>query len=159
MLAALETLTDAAPAPVRVGPADVEALEGALLSDPLPACPVVDLFAPGIYARECTLPAGSICIGHEHTTTHLNIVLTGRARVLVGNEVKTIKAGDVFTSGPGTRKVGLIEETMRFLTIHPNPSDETDPAKLEAGLIRKSETFLSHEEKRALAAASQEGAR
>lgn len=85
------------------------------------------------------MPAGSVIIGHEHTTEHFNIVLTGRALVLIDGKISTVKAGDVFKSGAGVRKALLIKEEMRWLTVH--GTDETDVSKIEEKLTVKSEVF------------------
>lgn len=122
----------------------VERLEADLLAGPQVACPVVNHFAPGIYGREMHAPAGALVIGHEHRHRHLCIVLAGRARVWTGASWSEIRAGDVFTAEAGTRKVGEVLEALRFLTIHANPTDETDPAALESAHVRHSETWEAH---------------
>lgn len=128
--------------------AEIERVEAALLEAPQVEMPVQHRFAPGVYAREIFMPAGTFVIGHEHKTEHFNVVLSGRARVLTDGVVREIAAPDVFTSGAGVRKVLLILEDMRWMTIH--PSTETDPDKLETLLIVKSETFIKHAELQAL---------
>jgi hypothetical protein len=123
--------------------AQIEAVEGLMLQGPQLAAPVEHHFAPGVYAREIFMPAGSIVIGHEHRTEHLNIVLTGKARVFMGGEeLETITAPAIFKSAAGVRKVLHVIEAMRWMTIHPTP--ETDLDKLDAELIKPSETFKNH---------------
>lgn len=129
--------------PAALTPADMERIEAEMLNQPQVSTGLRHHFSPGVYARECEMPAGSIVLGFEHTTQHLNVVLAGRARVLLGGEVKTIKAGDVFESAVGARKLFVVEEPLRFLTIH--ATEETDLAKLEDTLVRKTETFRAHE--------------
>ncbi len=123
--------------PVTLG--TLEQLEAHMANLPAVAAQLRHRFGPGVYLREVEMPAGAMFLGHEHRRAHFSIVLSGRARVLVsGGEPRTIVAGDVFLSSAGTRKLVVIEEAMRFVTIH--PTDETDLEKLEAALIRKSET-------------------
>src|SRR5690242_10473496 len=63
--------------------AAIERLEAQLLSEPQLPAPVTHHFAPGVYMREIFMPAGAFVIGHEHRTEHLNVILTGRASVMM----------------------------------------------------------------------------
>ena len=105
--------------------------------------PLIHLFAPGVYYREIFMPAGTIVIGHEHKTEHFNIVLSGKARVMMNGEIHLIKGPDVFVSGPGVSKVLYILENMRWATIH--PSDETNIEVLEDILVNKSPSYYKYE--------------
>lgn len=99
------------------------------------ACPLVHHFSPGIYGREIFMPAGTFVIGHKHKTQHLNIVLSGKAAVLMDGEVHYVEAPAILESKPGVQKVLLIEEDMRWMTIHANPSDSRDLVQLEEDTI------------------------
>jgi quercetin dioxygenase-like cupin family protein len=135
-------MTDDVPSVLPVQKSDAATLarmESALLELPQVVAPLTHHFAPGVYMREVCMPAGAIILGHEHTTEHFNIVLTGSARVLIDGKLSFIKAPCVFSSGVGVRKALLIEEEMRWMTVH--PTDETDLGKLEETLIKKSEVF------------------
>ncbi len=123
-------------------PAEIERAEGRILQLPQVDLPLIHRFAPGVYLRTVVMPAGSVIIGHEHTTEHFNIVLSGRAEVLFDGRVETVKAGDIFTSGAGVRKVLHVLETCTWATIH--PTEETDLEKIESKLIRKSDTWQAH---------------
>lgn len=103
--------------------------------------PLTHHFSPGIYVREIFMPAGSFVVGHEHKTKHLNMVLSGSARVMMEGKIYDVQAPCVIESGPGVRKVLFIEEDMRWATIHANPDDEQDVVKLEERLINMSEEF------------------
>lgn len=123
----------------------IDALEAHLLDMPQIEMPLTHRFAPGVYAREIFMPADTFVIGQRHKTEHFNIVLTGRARVLIdGKAVQEVKAGDVFVSGEGVRKVLYIIEDMRWMTIH--PTDETDVPTLESQLVEPTKAFLEHKE-------------
>lgn len=126
----------------------VEEKEGEMLREEQVECPLTHMFAPGVYLRTVSMPAGIYVIGHQHKTKHFNIVHTGRARVLIGGAIHEINAPAIFVSEPGVRKVLHILEDMEWSTIH--PTDETDLAKLEELLIIKSPTFLEYHERRAL---------
>lgn len=126
----------------------IESLEKELLNLPQVECPLKHNFAPGVYMREITMPAGSFIIGHEHLTEHFNVVLTGKARVMIDGVIEDIVAPCYFISKPNVRKVLFILEEMKFATIH--PTDETRVEVLESTLVRKSNSFIKFEEAKAL---------
>lgn len=128
---------------------DPEVVEGMMLKmENQVECPVRHLFSPGIYIREMTMPANSIVLGHEHTTEHANLVLKGKAIVLIDGVRHRIEAPFVVNSKPGSRKIALVLEEMVWCTVH--ATTETDIEKLEAQLIRKSKTFIASSEAKAL---------
>ena len=90
-------------------------------------CPLTHEFAPGVYFRTITMPAGAFIIGAEHVTSHWNLVTKGRVRVMMDGEVQDIVAPHRFVSSPGVRKILYIVEETEWSTIH--PTDETDVAK------------------------------
>lgn len=96
-------------------------------------CPTSNHFAPGVYVREIFMPAGTFVIGHKHKTSHLNIVLTGRARVLMDGVVRELKAPFTFRSGEGVRKVLFILEDCTWQTVH--PTEETDLETITEAII------------------------
>lgn len=100
-------------------------------------------FLPGIYIREILMPVspgGTVVIGHLHKTQHFNLVLKGKARILIDGKVTLIQAPAVFVSNPGVRKVLNILEDMVWCTVH--LTNETDIAKLEDELVDKTNHFL-----------------
>ena len=129
----------------------IASIEAELLKYKQIEFPLKHLFAPGVYIREITMPRGEhgvLVIGHEHKTEHFNIVLTGRAIVLSGEELHYISAPSVFVSKAGVRKVLVIVEDMRWLTVH--PTSETDLKKLEDELVVKTPAALTYEERKLL---------
>lgn len=122
----------------------IEGLEGKILKLPQVDCPLVHRFAPGVYARQIFMPKDSIIVGHCHRTEHFNIVISGRALVMMDGHTEEIVGPCVFVSKPGVRKVLRIIEDMVWITIH--PSHHTDLKKLEKELIVKSPTFVDHAE-------------
>jgi hypothetical protein len=105
-------------------------------------CPLEHRFSPGVYVRQITMPAGAFVIGHKHKTQHLNIVMTGRARVMMNGIIEEIVAPCIFESQSGVQKVLLIEEDMVWATVHTNHDDCQDVVKLEEKLIDVSDEFL-----------------
>ena len=90
-------------------------------------------FANGLYAREITIPAGTLLTGKVHKTEHLNIVSAGSITVWTEHGMKLVKAPFTMVSKPGTKRVGYAHETTVWTTIHATP--ERDLEKLEAELI------------------------
>lgn len=90
-------------------------------------------FAPGQYAREIVIPAGTLLTGKKHKTEHLNVVSKGEITVWTEDGMRRIKAPFTFVSKPGTKRVGLAHEETVWITIH--ATSETDLVKLEAELI------------------------
>jgi|GEM_PF-919934 len=113
----------------------IKALAETLRKEEQVNMPLRHMFAPGIYVRMIYMPKGTFVIGHEHKTVHFNMVLAGRATVMMNGVEAEIKAPDMFISGAGVQKVLTIHENMLWATVHANPTNETDIATLERGLI------------------------
>ena len=105
-------------------------------------CPLEHRFSPGVYVRQITMPAGAFVIGHKHKTQHFNIVMSGRARVMMNGIIEEVAAPCMFESQAGVQKVLLIEEDMIWATVHANPENCQDVVKLEEELIDVSDEFL-----------------
>jgi hypothetical protein len=125
-------------------PEKVDNLTKALLDQPQLKAEVFHRFAPGIYIREATAPAGAIVVGHHHKQEHLNILMVGKVVLLNddGNTV-TLTAPSMFVCKPG-RKVAYIEEDMVWQNVY--STDETDIEKLEEMFLdkQKSEMWIEH---------------
>jgi len=121
-----------------------------MLEYPQVKSPVIHRFAPGLYIREVSLPAGAFVIGHEHKTEHFNVMLKGHLIMVNKDGSSTeIKAGYSYTAPPGRKIVYIIEDTV-WLNVF--PADETDIDVLEDRLLNKSDRFKLTE-KQAIAAA------
>jgi hypothetical protein len=123
---------------------EIESLERSLLDLPQVDVPLTHIFAPNVYWREVRMPKGSFIIGHLHKTEHLNVILTGKVRVLMEGKMHTIEAPLVIKSGPGVRKILYIEEECRWATVH--PTETTDLEELAEELIIKSDSYKAHHE-------------
>lgn len=110
------------------------AMDAFMLAQPQVDIPVRHHFAPGVYAREMTAPAGVIVSGKVHKTEHLNILSKGEISVLTENGVKRLKAPHTFISKPGTKRIGYVHEELVWTTIH--NTHETDVAKIEQDLVQ-----------------------
>lgn len=90
--------------------------------------PVQHVFAPGVYAREMTIPEGQVVIGRIHRHAHVNVISQGKCRVLTEFGFETLEAPCTFVSQPGTKRVVVALETVVWTTIH--PTDLTDPDEI-----------------------------
>ena len=103
---------------------------------------VVHHFAPGVYARELHIPAGTLLTGKMHKTTHLNVVSAGDITVWTEEGMKRISAPFTFVSYPGTKRIGLAHTDTVWTTIH--VTNETDLDKIEAEVIEA--PLIEHQE-------------
>lgn len=120
---------DAAPAPPNLRE-KVEALERAMLTSPQTDCPVRHYFAPGVFAREITIPAGTILTGAVHKTENLAVLSAGVLSFLTDEGPKIISAPYVVTVKAGAKNCALALETAVFTNFFANPTNETDIDKL-----------------------------
>lgn len=120
----------------------IERLEASLLELPQLDIPVEHFFAPGVYMRQVRMPKDAFVIGHCHKTEHLNVVISGRATVMIDGVKHEIVGPCTFKSGVNVRKVLYIREPMIWATVH--PTHETNLDRLEEELIVKSDAFLNH---------------
>ena len=93
--------------------------------------PLKHWLAPGIYAREIHLSAGTVVVGRVHRHRHFNIISQGSITCYTEFGLETHTAPASFISEAGTKRVVHTHEDAIWTTIHPNPTDETDIKKLE----------------------------
>lgn len=89
-------------------------------------------FAPGMYGREFSMPAGMLVVGKVHLHGHIMMCIKGRATVVDEFGRYEVKAGFVQASKPGAKRVVLAHEDTTFVTVHLNPSDTQDLAEIES---------------------------
>lgn len=89
-------------------------------------------FAPGMYLRELTIPAGMLMVGKIHKHAHFLMVLKGRAEVISEFGRMIVEAGHISVSPPGVKRIVLALEEVQFVTVHVNPTDTEDLTVIEA---------------------------
>lgn len=92
--------------------------------------PVRNYFSKGVYARELSIPKGTILTGKIHKYTNLNIMVKGELSVLVGDKIEHIVAPFIVVSPPGTKRIAYAHEDTVWITVH--GTDETDLEKIES---------------------------
>lgn len=107
-------------------------------------------FAPGAYAREILLPAGSLVVGKIHRHAHVNILAHGLALVVTPTDRSFLEGPYTFVSEPGTKRIVLAVTDVVWTTVH--VTDETDLAKIEAEVIAPDFAALEHDERPRIAA-------
>lgn len=108
----------------------VEALERELSRMPQIECPVNHYFAPGLYAREMSIPAGTIVTGAVHKTENLVVVSLGCLHIVTEDGTREVRAGDTFVCQAGMKNAVIALEDSRWTNILFNPENETDTDKL-----------------------------
>ncbi|MBT2300361.1 hypothetical protein J7E70_07775 [Variovorax paradoxus] len=126
----------------------IDALEEGIRRELQPVvCPVVNHFAPGLYAREMHIPAGTVLTGKIHKYANLSIMSAGCLRIFLEDGTTSIvKAPFTYVSPPGTRRAAEALEDTVWTVIH--ATEETDVAKIEQQFIAQTpaEYRLFHEE-------------
>ena len=110
--------------------ARVEALEASMLSLKQVDCPVRHFFAPGLYAREMSIPAGTVVTGAVHKTENLIVVSKGRLQIVTEDGTREVTAGDTLTCKVGMKNAVVALEDSRWTNFMANPTNETDTDKL-----------------------------
>ncbi len=95
-------------------------------------------FAPGVYGRQMTIPAGMCIVGKIHKHAHINVITEGVIKVVTQFGEDVYHAPRTWVSEPGTKRaVYALEETV-WLTIHANPEDKEDIREIEEDVIASS---------------------
>ena len=108
----------------------VSMLEEEMLKCEQIAIPVQHYFSPGVYAREITIPAGTLLTGRIHKYEQLNILSGGEISVLTQDGMKRVSAPFTVVSPPGTKRVAYAHTECTWTTIL--ATEETDPDTIEA---------------------------
>lgn len=117
------------PAPTRE---QIVRLQEAMLPQQCEQPEPTHFFAPGMYLRELTVPAGMLLVGKTHRHTHFLVVTKGRAEVISEFGRAVVEPGHISVSQAGVKRVVLALEDTQFITVHLNPSDTQDLAIVEA---------------------------
>lgn len=108
----------------------VSLLEAEMLKQEQIVCPLKHYYSPGVYARELTIPAGTLLTGRIHKYAQLNILSGGEIDVLTHEGMKRVKAPFTIVSPPGTKRIAYAHTECVWTTIlHTN---EIDPDLIEA---------------------------
>jgi hypothetical protein len=107
-------------------PADV--IDAALSRLPQLDLPLRNFYAPGIYGRELTIPAGTLLTGRRHKDAHLFMVHAGEITIW-GDDVppEVVTGPHTCVGGRGARRVGYAHSDVVCTTVFRNPDNLRDP--------------------------------
>jgi hypothetical protein len=122
------------------------------IEDTLPNCTVKHYFTPidekygcCTYAREMTIPKGTLIIGKIHRHEHLNIISKGKVSVATEFGTKYLEAPCTFISEVGLKRAVVAEEDTIWTTIHLTKGNcEADLADIEEEVIAPSYEALTN---------------
>lgn len=116
----------------------IHAIEAMMKLETQVEIPVRHYFSQSVYAREITIPKGTLVTGKIHKYQQLNILSKGEMSVWIEDgDIKRVKAPFTTVSPPGTKRIAFAHEECVWTTIL--PTDETNPDKIEAHFIAQSE--------------------
>lgn len=115
----------------------VKALEAEMLKMPQVEMPAVHYFSQGVYAREITIPKGTVLTGKIHKYQQLNIMSKGDMSVLTEEGIKRVKAPFAIVSPAGTKRIAFAHEESVWTTIH--GTEENDLEKIEQHFIAQND--------------------
>lgn len=102
-------------------------IEAALCRLPMLDMPLRNFFAPGIYARELTIPAGTLLTGRRHLAEHICIVSAGEITVWEdGRPPEVVRAPYSIVGARGARRIGYAHEETVWTTVFRNPDELRD---------------------------------
>jgi hypothetical protein len=106
-------------------------------------------FAPGVYAREMEIPAGTLLIGKIHKHRHHNFLMKGSIIVLTEtNGVELLQAPLMIVSEEGTQRIGYAVTDTIWTTIHENSDNSEDLDVIEERTVVKTKTkYLEYKKK------------
>lgn len=109
-----------------------------------PECPLVHMFAPGVYGRQIFIPKDSVIVGKIHKHAHLNFLMQGKVTVATEEGPVVYEAPKMMVSKAGTKRALYTHEDTIWATVH--LTNETDLEKIEAEIIAPSyealDTFI-----------------
>lgn len=111
--------------------------------------PLKHSFAPGVYAREMEIPAGTLLIGKIHKHRHHNFLMKGSIIVLTeANGVELLQAPLMIVSEEGTQRIGYAITDTVWTTIHENKDNSEDLVVIEERTVVKDKTkYLEYKSK------------
>lgn len=117
----------------------IDALESALRQQPAALREafepeIVDHWAPGLYAREMRVKAGTVVTSKIHKHAGLSILSKGRMALYLENgTTKEVTAGFHIVAPAGTRRAALVLEDAVWTCMH--PTELTDIELIERHFI------------------------
>ena len=96
----------------------IEELETELLTLEQVEMPVEHRFINGMYAREITIPKGTILTGAVWKSDYVDIMLSGDIAVATPDGVKRFKGVNIMDGKAGRKRAGFAYEDTRWISVH-----------------------------------------
>lgn len=100
-------------------------LEALMMEHPQVEIPVTHRFNGGMYAREITIPKGTLLTGRIHKFDHFDIMLSGDIFVSSDGGVKHLSGLNIMEGKAGKKRAGYAHEDTHWITFH--SAEERDP--------------------------------
>lgn len=121
----------------------INALEQAMLKEEQVTIDVDHRFNGGIYAREITIPKGTLLTGRIHKFDHFDIMLSGDISVSTDTgEVKRLTGLNIMEGKAGKKRAGYAHEDTHWITFH--CAEERNPEEMYEFLTCGSFEELDH---------------
>lgn len=136
----------------------IDLLEMEMQNYPIPECPLKHTLTEDQYIREIFMPAGTLITSQIHNTEHPYFILEGVVTVWTEKDGEQIlQAPYSGITKPGTRRILVTHENVRWATVHKRLPNETIE-QIEQRIIEKHDNpFLEDYMKKAFAAISKHG--
>lgn len=118
-----------------IGRAQIHSVEKKLLEMPPAEIPLRHTFSKGVYAREITIPAGTLLVGKIHKHLNMNIISKGDVSFFSVDGSLRVEAPYTFVAAPGVKRVIYAHSDSVWTTIH--GTELTDLAEIENEFIAK----------------------
>jgi hypothetical protein len=118
----------------------INRLQAEMVKLPQIELPTEHYFAGGMYCRKVFRPAGTTIVGKVHKKAHLFLCAKGQILAWSETGMRTLNAGDVVESQPGTKRVTYAVEDSIGVTFH--VTDKTDLDDIESELVEPDELAL-----------------
>ena len=102
------------------------ALETQMNGIPQVDCPVKHYFAPGVFAREITIPAGTVLVGAVHKTDNIAVLSAGRVKLATEDGHIEVSAPYTHFCKAGAKNAFVAITTAVWTNFLSNPDNETD---------------------------------
>ena len=113
--------------------AQIQALQDEMVQMPQVELQTEHYFSEGMYCRKVRRPAGTIIVGKVHKKDHFFMCLSGEIIAWTEKGMKTLKAGDIIESKPGTKRVTMALTDAIGVTVH--RTDKQDLDEIESELL------------------------
>jgi|TARA_R110000782_G_C14810817_1_gene412739 hypothetical protein len=122
-VAALHSLIEGVSGPMALAStrASIERLEDEFRKHPQVDIPVIHRYAGGIYAREITIPAGTILTGRIYKEDHFDVMVSGDITVSSDDGRKRMEGFNIFPGVRGKKRAGIAHEDTRWITFCSSP--------------------------------------